>query len=118
MNSYLLALKNYGNFADRTRRRDFWLFILINNIVYLALLFADGKIGTASQDFTIGVLSGFYTLATTVPLIAVGVRRLHDMGRSGWWIILSLVPLLNLYPFFWFFRDSVRIQNGWGASQK
>lgn len=118
MKAYLLALRTYGNFADRTRRRNFRLFLLINNRVFLGLLFVDGNIGTASQDFTIGLLSGIYTLATTVPLLAFGVRRLHDIGRSGWWNVLSLVPLLNLDLFFWFFRDSVRIQNTWGGPQK
>ncbi|WP_404812559.1 DUF805 domain-containing protein [Capnocytophaga canimorsus] len=86
MNWYLKVLKQYADFKGRARRKEYWMFTLFNSIVFFALGFIGGLIETT-------VLVSIYYLAIIVPSIAVGVRRMHDVGKSGWFI---LVPIYNL----------------------
>ena len=95
MNWYLQALKKYATFTGRARRREFWLFTLVNVLVVLALAFVDVLTGSFSEQLEIGLLSGLYMLAVLVPSIAVTVRRLHDTDRSGWWVLLGFIPIIG-----------------------
>lgn len=88
MNWYLHVLKNYAQFTGRARRREYWMFMLINLIVTVLLSFVTGLIG-------LEILSMIYSLGVLVPSIAVGIRRLHDTDRSGWWLLLVMIPLLG-----------------------
>jgi uncharacterized membrane protein YhaH (DUF805 family) len=87
MNWYLDVLKNYAVFAGRTQRRAYWMFVLLNFIV-AALVSIVGRVVGAGN-----ALSAVYSLAVLLPSLGVAVRRLHDTGRRGWWI---LVPFVNL----------------------
>jgi uncharacterized membrane protein YhaH (DUF805 family) len=89
MNWYLAVLKNYAGFTGRARRTEYWMFFLINFIIVAVL----DIIGMALKLNT--VLGGIYGLAVLIPSIAVGIRRLHDTGRSGWWLLISLIPLVG-----------------------
>lgn len=84
---YVKVLKNYANFNGRARRREYWYFALMNVVIAVVLNIA------AYMLPVLVILSPIYTLATLVPGIAVGVRRMHDTGKSGWFI---LVPVYNL----------------------
>ena len=84
---YVDVLKKYAVFTGRARRKEYWMFILINILIAFIIGVIDGFIGSN------GMLSNLYSLALLVPGIAVGVRRLHDTDRSGWWLI---VPIANL----------------------
>ena len=85
MNWYLEAVKNkYAVFDGRAHRQEFWYFILFYFLIYLALSIVDQVTGTFSMETGAGLLSGIYALAMLVPSLAVGARRLHDTGRSGW----------------------------------
>jgi len=91
----LLPLKRYAEFSGRSRRQEYWMFILFTVLGGFVLSLSDkvlgleiGDEGSASRT---GVLSTLFSLATIVPSIAVGVRRLHDTDRSGWWL-LSPIP--------------------------
>jgi uncharacterized membrane protein YhaH (DUF805 family) len=95
MNWYLAVLKKYATFEGRARRKEYWFFALFYVLVFLALALVDGVTGTYNEDAGIGLLSGLYVLATLIPSLAVMVRRLHDIGRSGWWVLVGLVPLLG-----------------------
>lgn len=95
MNWYLMALKRYAEFSGRSRRKEYWFFVLFYLIIYLGLAFIDGAAGTYDAQVQIGLLSGIFALAMLIPGIAVTVRRLHDTGRSGWWILISFVPLIG-----------------------
>ncbi|WP_416900049.1 MAG: DUF805 domain-containing protein [Minwuia sp.] len=99
MNWYIAVLKNYAVFQGRARRAEFWWFFLINLIISLILGTIDGALGfstgPAGEDPQPGLLSSIYSLAVLIPGLAVGVRRLHDTGRSGWWLLLYLVPILG-----------------------
>jgi uncharacterized membrane protein YhaH (DUF805 family) len=90
MESYLKVLREYATFSGRARRREYWMFVLVNIIVAVALSLIDGVLFDGAM-----LLSGLYWLAILVPSLAVGVRRLHDTGRSGWWLLISLVPVVG-----------------------
>jgi uncharacterized membrane protein YhaH (DUF805 family) len=90
MNWYLKVLKQYADFSGRARRTEYWMFVLFNMIVLIALMILASLLGTIG-----GVLYVLYALAVLVPNLAVAVRRLHDIGKSGAWIFISLVPLIG-----------------------
>jgi len=98
MNWYLEVLRKYTVFSGRSRRREYWFFVLFNTLIIIALTFVDLSIGTASAEMGGGLLSTLYSLAVLIPSIAVMVRRLHDTDRSGWWILILFVPLIG---FIW-----------------
>ena len=95
MSWYLEALKKYAVFSGRSRRMEYWYFVLFNIIVGIVLAGIDALLGTFSSTSNIGLLSGIYSLAVLIPTLAVTVRRLHDIDRSGWWILIGLVPLIG-----------------------
>lgn len=86
MEYYLKAIKNYANFGGRAGIKEYWMFVLFNVIISIGLSFVGGILGTT-------FLSTLYALAVLVPSIAAGVRRMHDVGKSGWYL---LIPLYNL----------------------
>lgn len=85
---FLKVLKNYANFEGRARRREYWYFTLFYYLLSLPLIFVDQAI-----DPEIGYASIIYSLGMIIPSIAVAVRRMHDVGKSGWYI---LIPIYNL----------------------
>ena len=92
MNYYISVIKKYAEFSGRSRRAEYWYFVLIGTIISYALSFG--------VSFTIGeaasiIVSVLYSLALLLPSLAVAVRRLHDIGKSGWWIFISLVPVIG-----------------------
>lgn len=91
--------KKYAKFSSRASRKEFWLFFLFYCILAFILGFIDGFAGTYDAESGYGVLSTIFMLVTLVPYLAVCVRRLHDTDRSGWWLLLCLVPLIGL---IWF----------------
>ena len=86
MNYYLKVLQNYANFNDRARRSEFWYFVLFNVVISIVLGLIGGLIKTS-------ILGNIYSLAILIPAIAVGVRRMHDVGKSGWCL---LIPIYNI----------------------
>jgi len=95
MSWYLEALKKYAMFGGRSRRKEYWYFVLFSLIVSLVLSAIDALLGTFSSSTNVGLLGGIYGLAIIIPSIAVSVRRLHDIDRTGWWVLISLVPVIG-----------------------
>ena len=95
MSWYLEALRKYAVFGGRARRKEYWMFFLINFIISVVLILIDISIGTFSYQADVGVLQSLYSLAVLIPGLAVTVRRLHDTGRTGWWILISLIPVIG-----------------------
>lgn len=119
MNWYLQALKKYTDFSGRARRREYWFFVLFNIIISIVLTVCDVLLGTYSAASSVGILTGIYTLAVLIPGIAVTVRRLHDTGRSGWWILIVVVPIVGAIVLLIFMLiDSQPGQNAYGPSPK
>ena len=96
MSWYLQALMKYAVFSGRSRRMEYWYFVLFNILVSIVLGVIDALLfGTLDSGMGVGLLSGIYGLAILIPSLAVTVRRLHDIDRSGWWILIALVPLIG-----------------------
>ena len=95
MSWYLEALKKYAEFSGRSRRMEYWYFVLFNLIVFIVLELIDALLGTFNVVQGVGLLSGIYGLAVLIPTLAVTVRRLHDIDRTGWWIFINLIPLIG-----------------------
>jgi uncharacterized membrane protein YhaH (DUF805 family) len=87
------CLTHYATFEGRARRPEYWYFTLFCALVGIATSLADAVL---FPGFEYGVLGFIYCLALFMPSLAVGVRRLHDMGRSGWWMLLALLPVLGM----------------------
>lgn len=113
MNWYLTCLKeHYADFKGRARRKEYWMFILFNFIISWVLMLLGGAIKLP----WIGYL---YSLAVLVPGLAVLVRRLHDTGRSGWWIFISLIPVVGaIWLLVLLCLDSQPEANEWGENPK
>ena len=88
MNWYVKVLKDYVVFTGRARRQEYWMFVLINVIISVVLSVIDMAIGMR-------ILTSLYSLALLLPSLAVGVRRLHDTGKSGWFLLIALIPLIG-----------------------
>jgi uncharacterized membrane protein YhaH (DUF805 family) len=114
MNWYLDVLKNkYATFDGRARRKEYWMFFLVNLIISLVLGFIEGIFGGP------GLLGLLYSLAVLIPSIAVTVRRLHDTGRSGWWILIGLIPVIGWIVLLVFMlMDSQPGSNQYGPNPK
>jgi len=118
MNWYLAVLRKYAEFSGRARRREYWLFALFNLLITIALAFVDMAAGLMHET-GYGLLSGLYSLAVLIPSIAVSVRRLHDTGRSGWWLLIALVPIVGVIVLLVFMLlDSQPGDNGYGPNPK
>ena len=105
MKWYVDVLKKYAVFNGRARRKEYWMFVLINVLISAALGFVGGLIG-------LSIIGSIYSLAVLVPSIAVGVRRMHDTDHSGWFL---LIPFYNLYLAV---TDGQRSENRFGSDPK
>ncbi len=95
MDWYLKVLKQYADFSGRARRKEYWMFVLFNAIFYFIAIVLDNILGIAIEGVGYGPLYILYTLAVLLPGLAVSVRRLHDVGKSGWMILISLIPIIG-----------------------
>ena len=113
MDWYLTVLKKYTELNGRARRKEYWMFCLINLLIYIGCAVIDTVIGSW------GIVSMIYSLAVLVPSITVTVRRLHDTGRPGWWLAIVLVPLIGALVLLVFMvLDSEPEANDFGPNPK
>ncbi len=125
MGWYLIAWKRASDFSGRSRRSEYWMFMLIHVVIYLILFVAVEAAASAfvtphfaSLTVPLFLLCFIYGLAATIPGLAVSVRRLHDVGKSGWWMLLVFVPVLGLLLIIFFAFDSEPGANQYGPDQK
>ena len=90
----LLPLRRYAQFSGRSRRKEYWMFFLFLIIARIILVLVDGLAGLNFGGSGSGLLSAIFGLATFIPSLAVGFRRLHDTDRSGWWLFLALAAMI------------------------
>ena len=95
MNTYLQVLKKYAVFNGRANRNEYWVFALYNITFVVIAILLDNIFGMAIETAGYGLLYGIYALGTFIPGLAVTVRRLHDVGKSGWMILIGLIPLVG-----------------------
>lgn len=120
MSWYIEAFKKYAVFSGRARRKEYWFFVLFNMIAAFLLGFIDGFAGMLlSAEAGIGVLSTIYLLVAFIPGLAVSVRRLHDTNRSGWWLLISLIPIIgSIILLVFLVQDSDSGPNQYGPNPK
>ncbi|MRH43309.1 DUF805 domain-containing protein [Aquibacillus halophilus] len=113
MEWYLKVIKNYAVFDGRARRTEYWVFTLINVMIGVVLAILEAISGL------FGILSFFYYLFILIPGIAVTVRRLHDIGKSGWWFLIGFVPFIGPIILLVFTcLDSYQFENEYGPNPK
>ncbi len=129
MNWYVKVLKQYVDFSGRARRTEYWMFTLFNVIILVILGFVDRALGLGSFSSdtsggvafsaSLGLLGTLYSLAVLLPSLGVGVRRLHDTNRSGWWLLIGLIPIVGgIVLLVFFVLAGTRGPNSHGADPK
>lgn len=119
MDWYLMALKKYAEFQGRAQRKEYWMFTLFNFLAMVLLGAVGALLGGGGEGGLGDVLQGLYGLGVLVPGIAVTVRRLHDIGKSGWWGLVALIPLIgSLILIYFAAKDSQPETNEYGPNPK
>jgi uncharacterized membrane protein YhaH (DUF805 family) len=95
MKWYLRALRKYATFSGRARRKEYWMFFLFFIIFAIVAMVLDNILGIAIKNVGYGPIYILYVLAFLLPGLAVSVRRLHDVGWSGWYLLLSFIPIVG-----------------------
>ena len=113
MNWYLGCWQKFAEFNGRARRQEYWMFALFNFLAGILLGVVDGVLGTS------GMLGFIYNLAVLIPSLAVTARRLHDTDRSGWMMLIALIPLVGAIVLLVFMcLDSKPGENRFGPNPK
>jgi len=114
MNWFIDVVKNkYAVFTGRARRKEYWMFVLFYFLIAIALGIVDKFIGFG------GILGGVFALAMLLPGLGVSIRRLHDTGRTGWWLLIALIPLIGtIILIVLMCLDSQPGQNEYGPNPK
>ena len=109
MGWFILAVKNTLDFDGRARRKEYWFYMLFYNIFFVPIVIVEVVLGLG------GIAMGLYSLVMLLTQVAVTIRRLHDSGRSGFWILISFIPLLGMLVLLFFMvRPSEDRENDWG----
>ncbi|PKG58465.1 DUF805 domain-containing protein [Shewanella sp. Choline-02u-19] len=111
MDYFIGALKKYADFSGRARRTEFWMFILFYMIFSFLLGIIDSLLG-------LGVLTFIFSLGLLIPSLSIGARRLHDTGRSGWWQLIGIIPLIGLIVLIVFYVQDSHDENSYGDNPK
>ena len=115
----LMPYRRYAEFSGRSRRKEYWMYVLFNIIVAVVLSILEGVAGLSQMVGPYGPLTALFVLGSLVPSIAVSIRRLHDTDRSGWWLLLALVPIIgSLVLLYFYILEGTRGQNEYGADPK
>ena len=119
---YLKVLHQYVDFRGRARRKEYWMFVLINIMFAALAAILDNFLGTtmqlAGEQLPYGFVYIVYGLFMLMPNLAVAVRRLHDTGKSGWYILLSFIPIIGMILIVFLLMDSQPETNKWGPNPK
>ena len=119
MKYFLYCLQHYAEFNGRARRSEYWYFVLFNLVISFVIGFTFGVIAGLLDMPALANLAYLWSLAMFIPGLAVSVRRLHDIGRSGWCLLLSLIPLVGaIILIIWYCTDSQPGANQYGSNPK
>lgn len=118
MKWFIAAMKKAFDFSGRSRRKEYWMFILFTFIISIPLTIIDTVLGLEFAE-DMGILSTLFSIILIVPSISVTVRRLHDIGKSGLWILLNLIPVIGQIVLLVFsVKDSNPGNNIYGPNPK
>ena len=119
MEWYLKVMRdNYANFKGRARRKEYWMFVLINSIISVFCILLDSMLGTV-WSIGYGPIYIGYGLAVFVPGLAVAIRRLHDIGKSGWYYLLFIIPIIGpIWLIILFVTEGEQGDNKYGPNPK
>ncbi|MBX7228376.1 MAG: DUF805 domain-containing protein [Burkholderiaceae bacterium] len=121
MNTYIEVAKKYMVFTGRSRRTEYWTFTLINVAIFIILSVLGAILGLIAGILgtIVSIISMLFSLVMLLPGIAAGIRRLHDTGRSGWWLLIVLIPFVGgLILIYFLVLDSQPGSNQYGANPK
>lgn len=119
MNWYLKVLRQYADFTGRARRKEYWMFVLFNIIFAIIAMILDNVLGLAWGEPGYGPIYLLYALFVFIPGLAVAVRRLHDINKSGWMILVSLIPIIGaIWLLVLFVMDGTPGANQYGPNPK
>ena len=116
MQWFLKCLTQYADFTGRARRKEYWMFVLFSLLIYF--LVAIVLVALSATESAINIVIGLLALSLMLPNLAVTIRRLHDTDRSGWWALLSFVPILSLVILVFMFLDGTSGGNRFGPDPK
>ncbi|WP_432477467.1 DUF805 domain-containing protein [Nocardioides sp. GXQ0305] len=111
------CLAKYVVFSGRARRSEYWWFVLFNILVSIAAGIVDVILGT-DYDWGSGLIGTLVSLALFLPSLAVAIRRLHDTSRTGWWVLIGLVPVIGWIVLLIFYVQDSHPDNQYGPSPK
>ena len=120
---YIKVINQYSDFSSRARRQEYWMFALFNIVFAIIALMLDIFLGTTFEFQGLGIGSGFvsivYSLFVLIPNLALSVRRLHDVGKSGWFLLIAFIPFIGgVWLLILFLTDSQTETNQWGPNPK
>ncbi len=118
-----LFFKNYTNFQGRSRRAEYWWAYLMYMLAYLAfvvVVMVAGSLGAVGQLLAgiVGIAFLLFSLAIIIPMFAVSFRRMHDLDKSAWWLLISLIPIVSLILLWWFCQPGTSGPNTYGPDPK
>lgn len=118
MKEFVDVFKKAFVFNGRSRRKEYWMFVLFSTLISIVLSIVDTVAGLELAE-GMGILGGLFSILIIIPTISVTIRRLHDIGRSGWWILLSFIPIIGWITLFIFsLLDSQSGTNAYGPNPK
>ncbi len=119
MEWYLKVLKQYTDFNGRARRKEYWMYTLFNMIFVFAAIVIDNGMGTTVAELHYGIVYCLYVFAIILPTLAVLVRRLHDVGKSGWFYFITLIPIAGpIWLLVLLCKEGVAGDNEYGPNPK
>tara|TARA_B100000941_G_scaffold253833_1_gene201703 strand:+ start:583 stop:966 length:384 start_codon:yes stop_codon:yes gene_type:complete len=118
MEWYLKVINSYFDFSGRSRRMEYWMFVLINSIISVFCILLDSMLGTV-WSIGYGPIYIGYGLAVFIPGLAVAIRRLHDIGKSGWYYLLFIIPIIGpIWLIILFVTEGEQGENKYGPNPK
>jgi uncharacterized membrane protein YhaH (DUF805 family) len=127
MKWFIKGLKNYFVFKGRARRKEFWMWILFSMIFSYAIMLIDYLLGTnmyfyvgpENKEISFGIIGLVYNMLILIPNISIGVRRLHDINKSGWTLLMCLIPFAGIVIMIVFFcKPGISGSNKYGSDPK
>jgi uncharacterized membrane protein YhaH (DUF805 family) len=114
-----MAMKKYVTFSGRARRSEYWYFILPNFLILICAIVGEYFLNTGLHSTPFGLFFIIYAFVIILPCITLSIRRLHDVGKSGWFLVIALIPVIGvIWLFVYMFKDSDTGSNQYGVNPK